>query len=145
MDHSRHTPGTGGWVPAAWVTAAVAAIVVGILAVEVAKVDRRDRELCRTGVAVREWQRARTMPPGSEGRDQLVRPVALALVGCDRPLIGLTRRQVGERLGKPEGPPVDGDVFTHWYVGGGDQRDSSTDYLVVRFAAGRVVSAEVTG
>jgi hypothetical protein len=59
-------------------------------------------DLCDSTNAFREWRKVIVTEPYSPARLKVARPVAEALVGCERPLIGMTKSEVADRLGEPD-------------------------------------------
>lgn len=76
------------------------AVAVGAL---VAVVDGQGtQDLCDPATAFREWRKVVATEPCSPDRLKVAPPVAAALVGCERPLIGMSRDDVEARLGRPD-------------------------------------------
>lgn len=104
----------------------------------------RGPDLCDPSVAYREWRGAMNAKRFSVERYDEAAPVARALVGCDRPLLGLDRGALREALGRPArlSRNVDGRRMWVYDLGRPYKQDSSGAQLELTFTGARVADAE---
>lgn len=99
--------------------------------------------LCVGNDAFREWKKVAATQPFSRERAKVARPVANALVNCDRPLIGMTRTEVRKRLGEPTPIPGADREFLYYDLGGDPRTLEIGHGLRLEFASGRVKNATI--
>lgn len=98
---------------------------------------------CDAEALFREWQKVAATEPSSPERARVARPIANALVECDKPLIGMPRAEVLRRLGAPMSLPETDPTFLYYDLGGDPRHVEYGDGLQLEFRSGRVHAAEV--